>query len=397
MSKRDNMVECQICGTFHHSIQKHLKEDHVDWTVERYSDVYPDAKLISDKLQAALDARREEKKGMAQMVAKIVKPSAGKSDKVPLHEVFGMPLTDEMRSVPRQGQSQGDPIMCLVFDRDSLDEASIEAIPEVDEDYVFSEEELKDAVMAIQIGEPLLAWGLHGTGKTSLIEQICARTNRPWIRVQHTGTTEESHIYGQMAVRDGGTHFDYGPLAEAMMRGWAYVADEYDYAHPDVIAVYQPVLEGKPLYIKEAPPLQRVIKPHPNFRFIATANTNGSGDDTGLYSGTKMGNAAAYSRFGVTIQVNYPKPEAEASILVQRLRLTKDLAEKMVEFANSSREMYRKGELSLPISPRELIKAGKLALLKGGKFNRGIALAYSNRLDETQAESVSQAAQRIFG
>jgi hypothetical protein len=59
--------------------------------------------------------------------------------------------------------------------------------------------------------------------------------------------------------------------------------------------------------------------------------------------------------------------------------------------------MYASGEISLPISPRELIRATMIGVIKGGKFRDGIALAYSNRLDATQSEAVKQTAQRIFG
>lgn len=398
MSDNDK-IACEMCGEKIHAVKKHLQQVHPSTTVEDYQEAYPDAPLMSEVLRAAVEKkaqeRREAQQRMVGMVAKTIPGSKFKANKVPVHEVFEMPLTEGLRGSARTGQSEGRPIECDVYDTDSMDAADVEAIPEIDEGYVFKEDELKDCLMAIQLGMPLLVWGLHGTGKTTSIQQICARTNRPCIRVQHTGTTEEAHIIGQMAVRDGATVFDYGPLAEAMMRGWTYLADEYDFADPSVNAVYQPVLEGAPLYIKEAPPAQRLIKPHPNFRFVATGNTNGSGDDTGLYSGTRFGNAAAYSRF-ITVRISYPDPEVEMAILKTRLHLTADLAEKLVEFATSTREMYEKGELSLPISPRELIRAATIAALKGGKFRKGIELAYSNRLDRIQGESVSQTAQRIF-
>ena len=285
----------------------------------------------------------------------------------------------------------------MIFDSFFRPQECKDAVPDVNDGYVFMPEGLKDLVMAIQLNIPTLVWGYHGSGKTTEVEQVCARLNRPMLRVQHTDTTEESHIVGQMVVRNGATEFDYGPLAEAMMRGWVYLADEYDFAHPAVIAVYQAVLEGKPLYIKEAPPHQRLVKPHPHFRFIATGNTNGSGDDTGLYSGTKIGNAAAYSRFGVTVQKDYPEAKTEIAILKSSLPLTQDVAEKMVDFAGRIRTMYAAGELSLPISPRELIRASMIGVVKGGNFRRGIELAYSNRLDKTQSEAVSQTAQRVFG
>ena len=37
-----------------------------------------------------------------------------------------------------------------------------------------------------------------------------------------------------------------------MKHGWVYLADEYDFAFPQILGVYQPVLEGEALVIKEA-------------------------------------------------------------------------------------------------------------------------------------------------
>lgn len=395
-------IKCKICDADIHLVERHLSEAHPTVTLDEYKSKYPDAPLMSAVLEARIAEKAKERSQQqthqANMVAKIIPMhQPGATIKKPMFEVFDLPLADNVRAPARRGQTEGDPISIDIMDTSAMSAADQEAVPEIDDGYVFRVDELKDAVMALQLNIPLLLWGMHGSGKTTLIEQILARTGRPWVRIQHTDTTEEAHIIGQMVVRNGATEFDYGPLAEAMMRGWTYVADEYDFAQPAVIAVYQAVLEGKPLYIKEAPPSQRLIKPHPNFRFVATGNTNGSGDDTGLYAGTKIGNAAAYSRFGVTIQVHYPDPKVEVEILRQRLGLTQDIAEKLVEFAGSIREMYRQGELSMPISPRELLRASMLGMVKGGMFRKGIELAYSNRLDATQSESVSQTAQRIFG
>jgi cobaltochelatase CobS len=399
---KNEKIACAICGDMVHHIGDHLKKAHPDYTVERYQSEFPQSPLWSKAFEAAQEAVTQQKveqaKAAQAMMGKILPVVApGSMEKRPMHEVFGLPLDDNMRSAKKRNQQQGDPIMIDVMLPEKLDDICREAIPTLDEGYVFDGEELKDAVMAIALNMPLYAWGFHGTGKTTLIEQVCARLGRPLLRVQHTDTTEEAHIVGQMVVRDGGTQFDYGPLAEAMLRGWVYLADEYDFAHPAVIAVYQAVLEGKPLYIKEAPPSQRLVKPHPNFRFVATGNTNGSGDDTGLYSGTKIGNAAAYSRFGVTIQVHYKPAEVEVKILRSHIQVPQEIAEKMVDVAGRIRDMYGKGELSLPISTRELVRSTILGAVKGGQFVRGLELAYINRLDNTQAEAVRQCAQRVFG
>lgn len=398
-------IECKLDGKMVPHIGNHLKKNHPDYTIEMYKEAYPDAPLMSPTMEKRLEEKRKSmkseddaKRKAHALVERIIPRSPeGTTESKPLHEIFEMPLCEKLRGKPKTGGEQGNPISMEVLKVDKLTSEDKDAIPEVDDSYVFRVDELKNINMAIFLNIPLLVWGPHGAGKTTVVEQICARLNRPMLRVQHTDTTEEAHIVGQMVVRDGATEFDYGPLAEAMMRGWVYLADEYDFAHPAVIAVYQAVLEGKPLYIKEAPPSQRLVKPHPHFRFIATGNTNGSGDNTGLYQGTKIGNAAAYSRFGITLKVEYPEKKTEVNILRSSLPLPGEVAEKLVDFAERVRDMYSKGELSIPISPRELLRAASIGIVKGGEFRIGIDLAYANRLDEIEQQAVSDTAQRVFG
>jgi cobaltochelatase CobS len=191
--------------------------------------------------------------------------------------------------------------------------------------------------------------------------------------------------------------FEPGPLAFAMRYGLIYCADEYDFALPSVTSVYQPVMEGKALVIKEAPPEWRVVKPHPNFRFFATGNTNGSGDESGLYQGTQIMNAANYSRFGVTIHVPYMEAAAEESAVAKQANITPADAKKLVQFAKHVRDAYANGEISVTVSPRELINAGKIGLVRGLNWRLGLEKAYINRLSSTDKKAVGDFAQRVFG
>lgn len=283
-------------------------------------------------------------------------------------------------------------------------------IPPKDEAYVFNIDLLKTAMIAVQMNTPLLLWGVHGTGKTTLLEQFCAHTNRPAIRVQHTVSTEEAHILGQILVKNGETVFEPGPLAVAMKYGLFYIADEYDFALPNVCAVYQPVLEGKALIIKEAPKEWRVIEPHPNFRIAATGNTNGSGDETGLYQGTQIQNAANYSRFGVTAEVSYMSKKHETAVVASQARIHPRDAAKLVDFAQKVRDSFNGSEISTTISPRELINAGKLGRVMARPqelpdgtssimpdLRRGLQLAFVNRLNSVDRQAVDDFAQHIFG
>jgi len=389
-------INCAICGAQVHYIAKHLQDAHPEVTIEDYQSEHPEAPLASKAFEAARESKLKEKQMQAELAAKIL-PFVPKDsvEKRPMYELFGLELTEETRLTPRRGQTQGDPVMTDVLV--GIDDENEDLVPLIDEDHVWRVSELRDILMGIALNIPMLVWGPHGSGKTTTVEQVNARLNRPTVRIQHTETTEEAHVLGQMVVRNQQTEFELGPLPLAMLNGWTYLADEYDFAHPGVLAVYQPVLEGKPLYIKEAPPSMRLIKPHPHFRFIATGNTNGSGDDTGLYSGTKIGNAANYSRFGLTIRVDYPDDGTEISMLRNRIGLDEDLAGKMVDFAGRIRALHEKGDISIPISPRELIRASLMGAASGGKFRHALDLAYINRLDKIQGQSAREVAQRLFG
>jgi cobaltochelatase CobS len=369
-----------------HSVPRYLED--TDVTLAEYQEAYgSDTPLFSERFKAAKAKREDDLK--SDMTAK-VHTMPGAASKQPFAKLF------DLGNAKAAKNARGKDIMCSVVAPPTNYEGWV---PDVDPNYVYHIDNLKAVMMAAELGMTMLLWGMHGTGKTTLVEQFCARTGRPWIRVQHTVSTEESHILGQYVVKDGATVFELGPLAIAMRDGLVYMADEYDFALPSVTSVYQPVLEGKPLVIKEAPPELRIIKPHPNFRFFATGNTNGAGDETGLYSGTQIMNAENYSRFGITIEVTYMPAAQEVAVVAGQAKIHKDDADRLVKVANEVRRGFERGDMSATISPRELINAGMLARVMGVEpdLTKGLELAYCNRLDSTDKKAVLDFAQRHFG
>jgi cobaltochelatase CobS len=381
----DGKITCQIDGARVHIVQKHLEQNHPDWTIDRYRKEYPHAPILSEKARTILAQKRRKLSETASA------PTTGHSEGVQrrkFSQVF------DLSGVQVKNGRGEDLEIDVFFD---IDAASQPMIPDVDENYVFDIELTKMIMTAMILNTPLYVWGYHGTGKTTLLEQFCARTGRPFMRAQHTIGTEEAHIVGQYIVKDGATQFQPGPLTVAMIEGHVYCADEYDFAMPSVLSVYQPVLEGKPLVIKDAPPEFRVVRPHRNFRFVATGNTNGNGDETGLYQGTQMQNSANYSRFGVCLQVAYMDKKVETAVVMRQAGVDKESAEKIVDFANEVREAFKAGRLGATISPRELINAGRIGRLRSGNWTDGLMFAAVNRMSRVDGEVVRQYLQRIFG
>lgn len=372
---------CKLCGAAQHSIKLHLGTSHPGVTEEDYQKQFPGAPMLSPVAQQALAARQAAATPAAAAVA--VSSGAGKQA---FHEVFAL------GTAPAAMNAMGKPIQITVLQADA---EGAEFVPPIDLDYVFPVDVLKNVVMAMEMNIPAYVWGHAGTGKTSLFNQVAARTGRPVLRVQHTANMEEDQIVGGWRVRAGQTVFELGPLAMAMKYGWTYIADEYDFGRPEVLSVYQAVLEGAPLFIKEADLANRIIRPSANFRLLATGNTNGQGDESGLYGGTNMQNAANFERFGVVQQMPWMEFETEARVISRKAKIPLDDAKKLVDFAKRVREEFDGQKMSNPISPRSLIYAGKLGIARKN-YQTGLELAFLNRLTAVDREAATQLAQRTF-
>jgi cobaltochelatase CobS len=380
-------IKCRICGAEVHSIQLHLRDRHPERTIKDYESDYPGSPLLSETAKTHMAKKETVTTDMTGAAAAVI-PLVSDNDSTmqPMHQVF------KLGSVKAAMNARGKAILIPVFGSTEHDDM----IPDIDTGYIFSINLLKTCLLGLDLNIPTYTWGHAGVGKSTVHEQIAAHTRRPYIRIQHTANTEEAHIVGQTLANEDGTYFEPGPLPLAMRNGWTYNADEYDFAHASILAVYQPVLEGKSLLIKEAPEPWRVVKPHPNFRFVATGNTNGSGDESGLYIGTNIGNAANYSRFGIVEHVPYMPKKQEAQVLVNQAGIVKEDAEKLVQFANDIRKAFDKGSMGGTIGPRELIYAGKIGLRRGS-WRVGLTLSFINRLGEVDRETADGVAQRVFG
>ena len=122
-----------------------------------------------------------------------------------------------------------------------------EHVPEIDPAYRFN----PDVTLALLAGftrnRRVMVQGLHGTGKSTHIEQVAARLNWPCVRVNLDGHISRLDLVGQDAVvlRDGQqvTEFQEGIVPWALQRPVALIFDEYDAGRPDVMFVIQRVLE----------------------------------------------------------------------------------------------------------------------------------------------------------
>ena len=210
--------------------------------------------------------------------------------------------------------------------------------PIIDPDYVFHESS-RDVVMWLQeSNEPLYIFGPTGCGKTSCVKQIAARLNYPVFEITGHARLEFGDIIGHHTIKDGNMEYEYGPLALAMRYGGLVLFNEIDLTSPEMVAGLHGILDGAPLCIAENG--GETITPHRMFRFCATANTNGGGDETGLYQGTQRQSIAFADRFVLT-SMTYPDRKVELSLLKKKFpTLPSGVTSKMVTYANKVRKLF---------------------------------------------------------
>lgn len=257
--------------------------------------------------------------------------------------------------------------------------------------------------------DPLYVFGPVGCGKTSCIKQLAARLNYPVFEVTGHGRLEFADLTGHLAVKDGNMVYEYGPLALAMRYGGLCLVNEIDLTSPEVAAGLNTVLDGSPLCIAENG--GELIAPHPMFRFVATANTNGGGDDTGLYQGTNRQNIAWLDRF-MLCEISYPAPEVEKALLTRMFPvLPEALTCKLVDFAGEVRKLFMgehdsgnlAGAIEVTLSTRTLLRWAELTVRFQPLAHQGIqpvtyaldrALGY--RASRETRAMLHELAQRIF-
>jgi cobaltochelatase CobS len=276
-------------------------------------------------------------------------------------------------------------------------------VPEVDTAYRFNH----DVTLAILAGfaqdRRVLVQGLHGTGKSTHIEQVAARLNWPCVRVNLDGHVSRLDLVGRDAVvlRDGQqvTEFQPGIVPWALQRPVALIFDEYDAGRPDVMFVIQRVLEREGRFTLMDQ--NRVLKPHPGFRLFATANTVGLGNLNGLYHGAQRLNHAQIDRWNIVATLNYLPADEEVAIVLARVPVlaTDDgraLVRKMVAMAELTRNGFAAGDLSTLMSPRTVITwAENLQIFNDVAL--AFRLSFGNKCDEAERPVIAEYFQRCFG
>jgi cobaltochelatase CobS len=274
-------------------------------------------------------------------------------------------------------------------------------VPEIDDSYVFDQQTTIAILLGLKFNKRVFIQGLHGTGKSTHIEQVCARLNWPCVRINLDSHISRIDLIGKdsIVLKEGKqvTEFQEGILPWAFQNNVALVFDEYDAGRPDVMFVIQRILEteGKLTLLDQ----NKVLKPHPYFRIFATANTVGLGDTSGIYHGTNQINQGQMDRWSIISKLNYLSEETEIEIVSKKIKANDDekkFIKSMVKLANLTRKGFQLKDISTLMSPRTVIMlAENYKIIKDMKI--AFELTFLNKCDESEIDIYKEYFQRSFG
>jgi len=232
---------------------------------------------------------------------------------------------------------------------------------------------------------PTYISGLSGNGKTFMVEQACAQTNRECVRVQISPETDEDDLIGGFRLINGETVFQKGAVIKAMEAGAILLIDEIDRGTNKIMCL-QGVLEGKPVLIKKT---GEVVTPSKGFNVIATANTKGKGSEDGRYSAATIIDEAFLERFTINIEQTFPTIPTEKKILMKHMKkfevIDEEFSDLLVGWADAIRKTFYDEGIDEVISTRRLCHIIQTFSIFN-KRDKAIALCV-NRFDDDTKEA----------
>jgi len=241
-----------------------------------------------------------------------------------------------------------------------------------------------ERIVKARIFYPCFVTGLSGNGKTTMIEQVCAKAKRDCYRVNITRQTDEDDLLGGFRLVNGNTVWQDGPVVAAMKNGGVLLLDEVDLASANIMCL-QPILEGKGVFLKK---IGEWVTPAAGFTVFATANTKGKGSDDGRFIGTGVMNEAFLDRFPVTLEQEYAPQNTECKILRKAMESVdiddNDFASHLTKWAGIIRKSFYEGGVDEIISTRRLVDIVKALAIFDGDKPKALAMCLARFDDDTK-------------
>ena len=216
---------------------------------------------------------------------------------------------------------------------------------------------------AWQSKQPVMLKGPTGCGKTRFVQYMAWHLKRPLITVACHEDLFASDLLGRYLIQHDETVWVDGPLTQAVRMGGICYLDEIVEALKDTTVVIHPLTDARRVL-----PLEKkgeLVTAHPDFQIVISYNPGYQSLMKDLKQSTKQ-------RFG-GMNFDYPETAIETEIVTHEGGVSADIAEKLVQVAQRSRNLKGHG-LDEGLSTRMLIYAGSL-------ISKGVAPLAAEALD----------------
>jgi cobaltochelatase CobS len=266
-------------------------------------------------------------------------------------------------------------------------------IPTVDEHYVWQHDALYPTVLALMGKMKALFVGPTGSGKTTFHQNLAGLLNQPFYRLGGRGDMESDVILGRTIAKGGTTAFDLGEFTKSYTKGYYILLDEIWKLPSNINMTFQRVLERDGLLqIDEAEGdlADKQFRPHANTIIQLADNVVGTGDGADHYGATMIQDLSTLNRVDLVIPLDYLPAEDETNMLASRFStsIPAEYCRKVVQVGNLIRAAFRQDELSVGMSPRNLVAWLEMAVKMqdyAGAFNVTMVARYA---DDEEREAV---------
>ena len=156
---------------------------------------------IDDLVKKALKEKLEKRKAaLEEVVEEVASGITEDTLAKPAPPVAKLAENQEWLSIVIDNKTVSSNFPVTVFKENDWDERIQGFIPKINPSYVIDKDIASHILRAWELEEKVLCYGPTGAGKSSLIEQLCARTGRPFVRLNCTGDMDSSMKIGRAHV-----------------------------------------------------------------------------------------------------------------------------------------------------------------------------------------------------
>jgi len=267
-----------------------------------------------------------------------------------------------------------------------------ELIPDRIEGFYFPEDTTRALALGLSLRQPTWLHGPSGCGKTALVEQIAARLGLPVWTISCHDRMEPADMLGQTELVEGKsgpvTRFVHGPIPQAMRHPGIILLDELDSVPTSIAFSLLTLLDRGRIQLAENK--GELVQAHPDCWVVATGNTAGAGDETGMYAGVQSMSTALLDRFTMSIRASYPPAqEIVDACAVAHPTISDSLKSKLTLFVAHYHEAFTIGSVGTPLSFRGVQAIMDLVCMMDSEPSdssllAAIAMVLLGKMDETQ-------------